>query len=65
MHNNHVHQVLVNFQMLAKGGLGHLRLIEFLPNGRTMRMKTYSPSLDRYAAAEDQNFDLVVQLPLW
>ena len=62
---NTVHQVLVNYQMLAEGGLGYLRLLEFDPDGETLRMKTYSPSLDRWALARDQTFDVVIAPPLW
>lgn len=62
---NHVHQVLTNFQMLREGGLGYLRLLEFLPDGRTLRMKTYSPSLSTFATAPDQNFQLQIHPPLW
>jgi hypothetical protein len=65
MHGNIVHQVLVNYQMLAEGGLGYLRLLEFLPDGATLRMKTYSPSLDVFATAPDQNFELSIVPGLW
>lgn len=62
---NRVAQVLVNFQMLDDGGLGYLRLLEFLPDGETLRMKTYSPSLEVFATAPSQNFDLSIKPPLW
>ena len=51
---NTVHQVLANFQLLDEGGLGYLRLFEILPDGRSLRMKTYSPSLDLYATGDTQ-----------
>src|SRR5690606_27906144 len=51
-----VHQMLTNFQMLDEGGLGYLRLIEIAPDGASLRMKTYSPSLNQFATAEDQHF---------
>jgi hypothetical protein len=62
---NRVAQVLVNYQMLDEGGLGYLRLMELLPDGRTLRMKTYSPSLQLFATGPAQNFDLSLQPPLW
>lgn len=62
---NTVHQMLVNYQMLDEGGLGYLRLLELLPDGRTLRFKTYSPSLDLFATAADQDFSLTVEPPLW
>jgi hypothetical protein len=65
LHGNLVQQVLVNFQMLREGGLGYLRLLELLPDGETLRMKTYSPSLGVFATAEDQGGDLRISPPLW
>jgi hypothetical protein len=62
---NRVHQVLANYQMLNEGGLGYLRLLELFPDGKTLRMKTYSPSLGRFATGSDHVGDLVVQPPLW
>lgn len=62
---NVVHQVLVNYQMLDEGGLGYLRLVELLPSGRQLRMKTYSPSLRLWATAPDQQFELPIVPPLW
>jgi hypothetical protein len=38
-----VHQMLFNAQFLAKGGLGWLRLLEFMPDGQTVHVRTYSP----------------------
>ncbi len=64
-HGNRVHQVLANYQMLDEGGLGYLRLLELLPDGKTLRMKTYSPSLDRFATGSEQNFELRIEPPLW
>lgn len=62
---NDVHQVLTNFQMLDEGGLGYLRLIEFDQGGRTMKMKTYSPSLKLSATGSDQEFELKMHPPLF
>jgi hypothetical protein len=62
---NVVHQLLVNYQMLDEGGLGYLRLIEILPDGRTLHLKTYSPSLDLFSYASDQDFRLHVEPPLF
>ena len=60
-----IHQMLSNYQMLDEGGLGYLRLLELLPDGKTLRVKTYSPSLNRFATAADQTFSLTVHPPLW
>jgi hypothetical protein len=61
---NSVHQILVNYQMLDEGGLGYLRFFEIYPNGRTLHMKTFSPSLGLYSYAADQDFRLEIEPPL-
>lgn len=55
---NVVHQMLANFQMNAEGGQGDMRLLEFLADGETVNVRTYSPSLDRYDTDSDQQFTL-------
>jgi hypothetical protein len=62
---NTVNQVLVNYQMLREGGLGYLRLFELLPDGKTLRMKTYSPSLGLFAVGKEHAGDLGVEPALW
>lgn len=62
---NQVHQVLINYQMLAEGGLGYLRLLELDPSGTRLFMSTYSPSLDRHSRARDQTFELPIDPPLF
>jgi len=42
-----VHQMLFNAQGDANGGDGWIRLLEFLPDGETVQVKTYSPYRDR------------------
>jgi len=55
---NAVHQMLANYQMRDLGGEGYLRLLELLPDGRTMHVRTYSPLLDRYLVGTDQQFTI-------
>ena len=43
-----VHQMLVNYQMRALGGEGYLRILEFLPDGKTVHALSYSPLYDKY-----------------
>lgn len=62
---NIVEQVLANFQLLDQGGLGYLRLFEIQPDGRSMRMKTYSPSLGQFAIAAAQQAVLPIEPALW
>ena len=45
--------------------LGYLRLLEFDDNGHTLRVRTYSPSLDVWATGAEQQFDLELSPPLW
>ena len=55
-----IHQLLANYQMRAEGGQGYLRLLEILPDGRTLRVKTYSPLLDRHLTNEEHQFELTL-----
>jgi hypothetical protein len=54
------HQILSNYQMRTLGGEGYLRLMEFLPDGQSVRVRTYSPLYDRYLLDQDQHFDLTM-----
>jgi hypothetical protein len=60
---NKVHQILANYQMREKGGEGYLRLVEFLPDGKTVQIKTYSPYLDNYLTDDQQQFRLEMPPP--
>lgn len=42
-----VHQLLFNAQWAPRGGNGWIRLLEFMPDGKTVRVKTLSPYLMR------------------
>lgn len=53
---NTVEQILANFQMRARGGEGYMRLMEFLPDGKTVQVSTYSPDLDGHITHPDQQF---------
>jgi hypothetical protein len=43
-----VYSMLFDYQGLPEGGQGFLRLLQFDNEGQQMRVRTYSPSLDRY-----------------
>jgi hypothetical protein len=58
-HGNVVHQLLANYQMKPEGGQAFMRLVEFLPDDRTIRVRSYSPSL-KTLTASDQQFDLLL-----
>jgi hypothetical protein len=55
---NVVHQMLANYQINTQGGMGDMRLLEFKADGQTLEVRTYSPVLDRYDTAYDQQFTL-------
>jgi hypothetical protein len=55
---NTVHEILANYQIRPLGGEGYLRLIEFLPDGNTIQVLTYSPFLDLYLTDGDNQFTL-------
>lgn len=58
-----VHQILANYQMRELGGEGYLRLLEFQPDGSTVRIKTYSPLFDRSMTAPDHHFTITLDPP--
>ena len=62
---NLVQQVLTNFQELDEGGLGYLRLLEIQPDGKSLRMETYSPSLGLFAIGDAQQAMLTLDPALW
>ena len=55
-----VHIMELNAQFEANGGNGWLRVLEFLDDGRTVRVRTYSPHFNLYRtnAASSFNFTL-------
>ena len=59
---NSVYQMLVNFQMRPIGGESWLRLIEFLPDKKTIQVKTYCPLTERYETGAESQFVFQAQL---
>ena len=60
-----IHQLLSNYQNGVKPdrpfhGGGFFRLMQFLPDKKTVRVKTYSPWLDQWLTDAQQQFELVV-----
>lgn len=64
VHGHVVHQMLVNYQMKALGGEAFLRLIEFLPDGKTVQVKAYSPLYGTYKTDSQNQFILTLDPPL-
>lgn len=50
------HQILSNYQTRPGGGGGYLRIMEFLPDGQTVRVRTYSPLYDSYLTEPGHQF---------
>jgi hypothetical protein len=49
-------QMVVDYQNRPLGGEGYLRLLEFLPDGKTVHAKTYSPLYDKYLDDDANQF---------
>jgi len=57
--NGHpVYQMLADYQSLATGGDGLLRLLRFAPLENLVHVQTYSPYYDRYETDADSQFSL-------
>jgi 3',5'-cyclic AMP phosphodiesterase CpdA len=59
---NIVHQMMVDYQKSKKGGEAFLRLLEFLPDGKTVQARSYSPALDRYKIDLQNQFRFTLKL---
>jgi hypothetical protein len=57
---NTCHQMLSNYQMREQGGEGYMRLLEFLPDGSTVNVFTYSPLYDKFLDEDGQNFTITL-----
>src|SRR3546814_17208597 len=55
-----VNEYLNNFQMNADCCHSWLTLLEFHPDGDTVRFRSYNPYLDTYNLAPDHEFSLVI-----
>ncbi|HEX6962632.1 MAG TPA: hypothetical protein VF175_12240, partial [Lacipirellula sp.] len=65
LEGNDVYQMLIDTQFETNGGNGWLRVVEFLEDGKTVRVRTYSPFLDMSRTSPAHQFELVLsQLPM-
>jgi hypothetical protein len=60
---NTCHQMLSNYQFRNLGGEGYMRLLEFLGDGRTVKVYTYSALYDTFMTEADQNLTLTLDVP--
>jgi hypothetical protein len=58
--NKLVHQMFLNSQFETYGGDGWIRLVEFLNDGKTVRVRTYSPFLGLERTSSDFAFEFEV-----
>jgi hypothetical protein len=59
-HGNPVHQILVDYQNQPNGGNGFLRLMQFAPDLKTVRVSDYSPTLDQISEVANSSYELPV-----
>jgi hypothetical protein len=56
VHGNLVNQILSNYQNMANGGDGYLRIMKFHPSTDTIDVLTYSPYLNSYLSDAGNQF---------
>ena len=55
---NTVHEIVFNAQQQPDGGNGYMRLMEFMDNGSTVQVRTYSPTLDKWLTNDRNEFQI-------
>jgi hypothetical protein len=63
VNGNTVHQLVVDYQEVANGGNAWLRLLQFLPDQKTVRVRDYTPLLDRTSKSPRCAFEFVLDPP--
>jgi hypothetical protein len=58
--NRIVYQLLSDYQSVAMGGSGYLRIMKFVPSENKIYVRTYSPYLDQYDNDSNSQFELVL-----
>ena len=58
LHGQTVHEMVAAYHDPPEG---YIRLLEFLPDGKTIQVKTYSPHLDKHLTDSDQQFVLLLE----
>ena len=61
---NTVHEMLFNTQFVSKGGEGWFRVVEFLEDGETVRVRTFTPHYDLEKFDGANNFEFKISA-LW
>ena len=55
-----VHQMFLNTQFETNGGNGWLRVVEFMKDGQTVKVRTYSPHFGLYRTNAASNLNLTI-----
>lgn len=58
-----VKEMVVDYQRDINGGNGWLRLLQVLPDGKTVRCQDYSPTLNQRCTMPDRTFDFELAMP--
>jgi hypothetical protein len=56
-----VHQIMADFQDRELGGEAYMAILEFLPDGKKVQCKTYSPLYDNYLTHPMQQYTLKIE----
>lgn len=59
-YGNAVHQMLFNYQGVYQGGLGTIRLLHFLPDRKTIQVRTLSVSTNQFVTGPQEQFTLEI-----
>ena len=62
VNDRNVYQMLFDYQGLAQGGMGYMRLMHFDNTNGQIIIRTYSPSLDDYNAKDESNIGDVANI---
>jgi hypothetical protein len=60
VNGNVVHEIGFNAQQQPNGGNGYIRILEFLDDGETVQVRTYSPTLDVYLTDSLNEFQITL-----
>lgn len=63
VNGNTVHQLVVDYQDVENGGNAWLRLLQFLPDGKTVRVRDYTPLLDQTSTSPECAFEFTLDSP--
>ncbi len=61
-YGNTVHQIMVDYEKQRHGGMAYMRLMEFLPDGETVQVKSYSPFTKGYKTDPANQFTFKLKL---